>query len=152
MDDAITAPTRSAVAHVILALYGSLLAAIAFWPTPVDAGLGGLIAQLTSTLPALTYPRLEFGANILLFVPLGVLLALILPRARYLVAPLSLIVTVTVECVQAIALDQRTPSVMDIVANTTGACLGLLLVAVIAAARRPAPARTRTAEPAEIED
>lgn len=140
MDDAITAPNtpaaRGVVAPVILAVYGVLLAAIAFWPTPVDAGAGGLLSQLTHAVPLLTYPRLEFGANILLFLPLGALLALILRRARWLAVPLAVAVTVTVESVQAVALAQRTPSFLDIVANTVGAGLGLMLVVVMTAARR----------------
>lgn len=142
MDDAITAPARAVIPRVILAAYGTLLAAIAFWPTPVDEGLRGLISQLTRALPAVTYSRLEFGANILLFVPLGVLLALILPRARSLVAPLALVIAVAVECVQAVALAQRTPSVPDVVANTIGAALGLIAVIVVGmvAARRTARA------------
>jgi VanZ family protein len=118
------------VARVLLTLYAVALALIAVWPTPVDAPAAPLLGRLIRVIPWLTYNRIEFGANILLFVPLGLLLALILTH-RYLILPIALVTTVTIESVQAILLSLRTPSVMDILANTTGACLGLLLVALI---------------------
>jgi VanZ family protein len=121
--------TRS-VARVVLTLYGLGLAMIALWPVPVDSGASRLLRRLTQVLPALTYERIEFSTNILLFVPLGVLLMLIL-RRRYLILPIAIAVTVAIECTQALLLDERTPSVLDIVANTAGACVGLLFVAVV---------------------
>lgn len=141
MDDA-TSPRRSrSAARAWLALYAALLAGIALWPAPIDSGLGPFLARIGEVFPLLTYTRIEFAANILLFVPLGLLLAMILPRTRYLVIPLSIVTTVTVESIQAIALDLRTPSVMDIVANTTGACIGLVLAAFIESLRRGAVRR-----------
>jgi glycopeptide antibiotics resistance protein len=59
-----------------------------------------------------------------------VLLALILHQ-RFLVVPIAVVTTVAIESVQGIALSLRTPSVMDIVANVTGACIGLLLVTAV---------------------
>jgi VanZ family protein len=118
------------VARILLTLYAIALAMIAVWPTPVDAPAAPLLQRFIRAIPWLTYDRIEFGANILLFVPLGLLLALILTH-RYLILPVALVTTVTIECVQAILLSERTPSVMDILANTTGACLGLLAVVFI---------------------
>ncbi|MFT4307662.1 MAG: VanZ family protein [Microbacterium sp.] len=110
-------------------VYALVLAAIAVWPTPVDGDAGPLLAFLRRVVPALTYARVEFGANILLFVPFGILLALILRRSRYLVLPIAFVTTVAIESVQGIVLALRTASVLDVVANTVGACVGLLLVA-----------------------
>lgn len=120
--------TRVGVPRILLVAYVVVLAAIAFWPTPVDRGAGPLLRLVTKTIPFLTYPRIEFGANILLFVPLGVLLTLVLATRRWLVMPLAFLSSVTIECVQAIALSERTPSVLDIVANTAGACVGIVIV------------------------
>lgn len=117
------------VVRVVLAGYTVALALIAFWPTPVDAGLARLLAALTRRLPVLTYERIEFLANIAMFVPLGVLLAIVLVRSRALVLPIVFVTTFLIECVQALLLPERTPSVMDIVANTAGGCMGLLAVA-----------------------
>lgn len=121
--------TPSSTPRVLLGVYGVALAVIALWPQRVDDGAGPLLDSLSQWIPILTYDRIEFAANILLFVPLGVLLALIL-RSRYLVVPISLIATVTIESLQALLIDTRTPSVLDIIANLTGACVGLAVVAL----------------------
>ena len=123
------------IARLILVVYGTVLALIGFWPSPVDAPAGPLLRGVTRALPWATYARIEFGANILLFVPLGVLLALIL-RQRYLVLPIAFVTTVAIESLQALVLARRTPSVMDIVANVTGACIGLLIVVFLEWSRR----------------
>lgn len=123
-----------ALARVVLTLYGIALAMIALWPVPVDSGASGLLRRVTDLVPALTYARIEFSANIVLFVPLGVLLMLIL-RGRYLTLPIAFVVTVAIECSQALLLDKRTPSVLDIIANIAGACVGMLIVAVVESMR-----------------
>jgi len=135
--------TTRSVARVVLTLYGISLAMIALWPVPVDQGAAGFLQRVGRVLPMLTYPRIEFSANILLFVPLGVLLMLIL-RRRYLILPIAIVVTVAIECSQALLLDKRTPSVLDIIANTAGACLGMLIVAAVESWRgRDRPERMR---------
>lgn len=122
------APARRRVASVpvmVLTGYLVVLALIAFWPTPVDAGVAPLLEALSRRLPALTYHRVEFTANVALFVPFGVLLPLIV-RSRDLVLPIAIVATVTIECGQAAFLTARVPSVLDIIANTAGACVGML--------------------------
>ena len=127
--------------RVLLGLYVFVLTLIALWPAPVDGAARPFLRLIGRAVPMLTYARIEFGANFLLFVPLGMLLALIL-RRRYLLAPIALVATVTIESIQALIIDKRTPSVMDIIANLTGACLGLLIVAFIEWRRaRRVPAR-----------
>ncbi|GAA1944316.1 VanZ family protein [Microbacterium deminutum] len=111
-----------------LALYSVVLAAIAFWPVPVDRGSGGMLRAISAAVPWLTYDVIESSANVLLFVPLGILLALVLPRRRWLVVPIALAVTVVIECGQALFLHQRTASVRDVVANLIGAVIGLAIV------------------------
>lgn len=125
--------TRDPRAYLLA--YTLLLTGIAFWPVPVDQGAGPLLRLITQAIPALTYERIEFAANILLFVPLGLLLTLILVRNRWLVLPVAFLATVTIECVQALLLDARTPSALDIVANTAGACIGILIAVLIDALR-----------------
>ncbi|WP_353114323.1 VanZ family protein [Microbacterium sp.] len=113
-----------------------LLGLVAFWPEHVDKGISPLLARVTKAIPFITYDRMEFGANIALFLPFGVLLALLLSRRRYLVLPISFLASLAIESVQALLLPGRTPSVMDIVANTAGACVGLLAVELIQLRRR----------------
>ena len=124
-----TKPMRNP--RTYLAIYLAILTAIAFWPSPVDQAAGPLLRLITHLIPALTYPRIEFAANIALFIPLGLLLTLIFTTKRWLVTPIAFLATVTIECVQALALGARTPSLLDIVANTAGACVGILLAALI---------------------
>lgn len=114
-----------------LIAYGMILACIAFWPVPIDSGAGPLLRAITKAFPALTYSRIEFVANIALFIPLGLLLTLIVQRSRWLILPIAFLATVTIECVQAVALGARTPSILDIIANTTGACIGILIAVII---------------------
>lgn len=118
------------IARILLAAYIIALTLIAFWPVPVDRGAGRLLRFITSLIPALTHSRIEVLANVVLFLPLGVLLAIILSRSRYLVLPIALLATVTIEGGQHFFLGERTSSLYDILANTTGACLGLVCVAI----------------------
>src|SRR4051794_40584792 len=114
------------IARWLLVLYVVAVAVVAIWPTPVDADAGPLLEQIIRAFPWLDYDRIEFAANILLFLPFGVLLALIMKR-RYLILPIAIMATVTIESTQAIFLDDRTASLTDVIANVTGACIGLLL-------------------------
>lgn len=142
--------TARSVARVVLTLYGISLAMIALWPVPVDSGAARFLGRLIRLVPVLTYPRIEFAANMVLFVPLGVLLMLIL-RRRYLILPIAIVVTVAIECSQGLLLDKRTPSLLDIIANTTGACLGMLIVAAVQS-WRARPVRERMPAAARSDD
>lgn len=132
--------TRATVVKLLLAFYAAAVAVIAFLPVPVDRGVSPGLHRFLRYIPWLKYEHVEFGANIVFFIPFGALLALLISR-RYLVVPAAMIVTVTIESVQSIALKERTASVLDIVANVTGACVGLLLVELYEWSRRRSAAR-----------
>ena len=119
-----------------LLVYAIALAVIVFWPQHIDEGMGPLLEALNRYLPIVTPRRVEFGSNILLFVPLGILLAILLPRRRYVVMPAGFVVSLTIESMQGIFLAGRTSSVSDLIANTAGACIGLLAVEVAESIRR----------------
>ncbi|QHC62449.1 VanZ family protein [Rathayibacter festucae] len=129
-----------------------VIALITLTPAPYPAGqpsalVRGIIAFLASTpLTAwFTFDVAEFVANVLMFLPLGALIALQLPpRRRLLAAPIGLGVSVLVETIQLLALPSRVADVRDLVSNGTGALLGALLVVVLA--RLPLrPRKDRTA-------
>lgn len=128
-----------------LLFYAVVLALIAFWPSPVDAGARPFLGSIARVLPWATHARIEFAANIVLFVPLGLLLVAILPTSRYLVLPVSIVATVAIESAQALLLARRTPSVLDIVANVTGACIGMLVAVLLEARQRRTLDDTRRA-------
>ncbi|WP_109210456.1 MULTISPECIES: VanZ family protein [Microbacterium] len=121
----------------LLLVYGMALALIAFWPTPVDRGAAGLLRTISRAVPWLTYDVIEMTANIVLFVPLGILLALALPLHRGLVLPIALATTLVIESCQALFLTERTPSLRDIVANVLGASIGLALVLLLERRKLP---------------
>ncbi|RKE65092.1 VanZ family protein [Microbacterium sp. AG238] len=115
------------VARALLIGYVVVLAFVAFWPTPVDRDAGPILRAITSAVPWLTYDRIEFGANIALFVPFGCCAALGWPRWRAYVIPAGLVISVVIEAAQGVLLSQRTASVWDVVANTLGAAVGWLI-------------------------
>lgn len=126
-----------------------MVALITLWPSPVDeAGRSTLLLTL-ERLHARGWPRwvgyafVERAANVLMFVPFGALLGFLLPpRRRWLAVVLPATASVLVEVVQHLALPLRLASGWDVVANATGAALGVLLVVGIMALpkRRTAPA------------
>lgn len=84
-------------------------------------------------LPAwVNYDFIEVAANVALFVPFGLLLALSFPRALILwPTVLGLALSLSIEFTQAAFLPARFATVSDLVANTAGAFLGTGLVAFI---------------------
>jgi len=129
----------SVPARLLLAAFLVALAFIAFWPTPVDRDAGWLLGRITDAVPWLTYGRIEFGANIVLFVPLGWCATRGWPRWHALVVPAALVLSVLIEVAQGLTLAERTSSVFDVIANTAGAALGWA-TAMPWRYRRPAPA------------
>lgn len=69
----------------------------------------------------------EFAANIALFVPLGLLGALLLlPRGRWWVVLVALVVlSVGIETVQAVGVPYRRSSARDVLGNSLGAAIGV---------------------------
>lgn len=149
--------TRAARAAAVLAT-AAYLAVIGFitlgptlWRTgPTDDDYDVLSPSIW--LDPATWDHLdsrEFVANILLFVPLGVLLRASFPRATWVgVALLGAGVSTTIEVLQM--LTPRVSDPRDIVANATGALVGALLAALVAgvakvlrAPRRRTPERVR---------
>jgi len=122
-------------AGILLAVYAVATLLIAFWPEPVDRGATGLLDRIERLLPWATYGRVEFAANIVFFIPLGWLLSIVLDRSRFLVLPIGIVVTVAIEALQGEMLSARTASIHDVLANTTGTCVGMLIAAVLS--RRP---------------
>lgn len=77
---------------------------------------------------------IEFVANILIFVPLGLLLTLLLRHHWYGVM-LALALSVLAEVVQ-IVIPSRQPSLRDILANVLGAAVGAMIAWLIVLRRR----------------
>lgn len=70
--------------------------------------------------------------NCLIFIPVGAFLSLALPRLRWWhVGAAGFGLSLAVEVAQWTLLPGRSPEVVDLVANTLGAALGAVIVAVI---------------------
>lgn len=131
--------TSHKVATILAVVYFLALAAILFWPSPVDRPVDSALTQVITWLRdhgvprrVVGYSQIEFASNILLFVPFGVILTLRLPRRWWFFAVLiGAAASGAVELAQALFLPQRVPALSDIVANTSGTFLGALLVLFI---------------------
>ena len=131
------------VAVVILVLL------ITLWPTPVDPEGSRPIQDLLATLHGyglpqwFAYRELEFTANVVMFLPLGVFTGLLIPRRKIWVDAFALpMLSIAVECAQLLFLPERYPTVSDVIANSLGAWIGLALAQI-----KWTPARTSTRAP-----
>ena len=76
-------------AVVLLAGYLAALACVGFWPTPVECPAAGLLRSVLRFLQeqpltaGIRAGHVEVAANVALFVPLGVLVAMLLPARRW---------------------------------------------------------------------
>lgn len=71
--------------------------------------------------------RAEPFFNVVVFVPLGLLLPIAVPQLRWLTPLLGAQLSGTVELVQDVLLDHRSPTVEDVRWNSLGAALGFAL-------------------------
>lgn len=115
-------------------LYLALVLTATMWPTPLDAGYESAITRLLDLLHRhglpewFGYGKFEFTANIAMFVPLGFLVALILPeRGWWLVMLLIPAFSAGIEFLQGEFLAARFASGWDVVANTLGGYLGAVV-------------------------
>ena len=118
---------------------------ILFWPTrPAGDDQDWLAHWLTGLhrqgrLDWLTFAGVEFVSNLVMFVPLGALAALSRPRGGDKVALAACFgLSVFAELIQWLVLPHRTGDLRDVLANTLGAAIGIVVVALIRARRQSA--------------
>ncbi|KZX20501.1 VanZ family protein [Rathayibacter tanaceti] len=144
---------RSRLLPLATLVWLAVIALITLTPAPYPPGepnsvIRGIIAFLGST--PLTgwfdFDVAEFTANVLLFVPLGALLAAQLPpRRRLLGAVIGLGVSAVVETSQLLWLPTRVSDVQDLVSNGSGSLLGALLtIVLLRRTPRRSPRKDRT--------
>ena len=133
-----------------LVLYTVVVAVVVGWPTPVDAGAHGALDTVLDRLHAAGVPRwldydmVERTANVLMFVPLGLLLTRVTHRWWWgLLVPAAL--SGTAELTQHLLRPERFATWTDVVTNTSGAGVGVVVAVVLmrrrARGRLPLPAR-----------
>lgn len=126
-----------------LALYLAVLAALGLWLTAVDEPVRDQVEDLVEWLKAhgapesFRYGYVEAGANFLLFVPLGILVALLLRPAWWWAAGLvGLVISAGIELAQLVFLSSRTPDEIDLFMNAAGAFAGAAVGWLIHLVRR----------------
>lgn len=129
--------TPRIVIGVLLLLCLGVMLAIAFWPSPVDAGGRDTLLAIIDRLQAAGAPAwfdyrfVESAANVILFIPLGALLALELPLRFWWIAPLTTTsFSVAIELGQTL-LPERVATIADVFANAAGGLVGATIVLVI---------------------
>lgn len=110
------------------------------WPTPLDTDYAGAVDKLLAVLHRngvpewFGYNKLEFSANVVMFVPLGFLLTMILPaRVWWLALVICPALSVGIELTQATFLSERFATVADVLSNSLGAIVGALCAVVLRA-------------------
>ena len=112
-------------------IYCVTLGAIAFWPTPIDRDYSGMLNKLITAvnyqigMNVFTYAGIEFVANILLFIPLGVLIwASSINVNSILLLAVSFAGILSIEFFQKVLLEERYASALDLLANSCGVLIG----------------------------
>lgn len=118
------------------------LGLIALWPVPVDRGASVFLTRSLRQLhhwgvpPWFNYSAVEMASNVILFLPLGALVARILgPRLWWGGVAVGFLLSVLIELAQLVFLPARFASVVDVAANTAGALVGALSALLFMARR-----------------
>lgn len=125
--------TRRA-AGILLGLYLVALGFVAAWPTPVDRPVDNQLFRLLDRLQEagfgwLSYSFVQFTANLVLFLPFGLLLAALAGRGwAWLALSCAVATTFSIEFLQLQFLPARRADVADLAANSLGAAIGVALV------------------------
>lgn len=142
-------PSTSGPRHALLAVlgigYGAFLAFVVFWPSPIDQPVASTLDRAISEMhergvPAFVdYGLIEALANVMLFVPVGLLFGLAVPLRWWPVALLlGPALSAFIELAQRELLEARYATLQDVIVNSVGATLGVLLAVglrVVVAAR-----------------
>lgn len=120
-----------ALSAILLAAAFITVAFIVFSPAPPDIDGQQRLARWLAHAHQFWLPRwvtfdvVEFAANIVMFLPLGFLGAVVFPRAKRLVLAACALFSTAVELIQLVALPARQGDWHDVLANTLGAAAGI---------------------------
>lgn len=141
------------VAAVLAVPFLAGLVLLTLTPTRVEERMPALLDLVLSTAhrigwDSLDFTRLEILANVLVFVPVGIFAFVLMPRRVW---PLSVLlgpaISVGIEVAQRFLLPHRAATVNDVVANSTGALIGIVVAVVCTLLFAPRSTRTtRTLE------
>lgn len=108
------------------------------WPAPIDESFEGSVDRVLgvmhrSGIPEwFGYSKLEFTANIAMFIPLGFLVSMLLPvRLWWLAFLICPGMSAAIELTQGALLSARFATVSDVVANSIGGFAGAVFAFVL---------------------
>ncbi|WP_291881228.1 VanZ family protein [Cellulomonas sp.] len=124
-----TGPPRGRRTAAALVVYLMLVARVTLWPSPAPGETFNVVRAVVGWFSdrgwPVTYAGVEAVANVVMFLPFGVLVGLLV-RRWWIVVLLALATSATIELAQLAFLPTRVPTVQDVVLNTLGAALGVL--------------------------
>ena len=132
-------------AGVLLALYTVFMAKLTLQPAHTERHTFRLLNRVASRVSdgRLDWSQTEILANVALFVPAGLLLAIVLGRVWAGIA-VCVLASICIELAQYRFLPTRVPTIDDVRHNGLGGAIGALLawpvVHIMRSGRRPAPA------------
>lgn len=136
---------RKLLGLISLGCYLVVLLLVSAWPKPIEGQ--GFLADITNQilmfsksvtwLRWLKYDQLEALANVLLYVPLGVLLVVISDKTKlWLLCLVPIMVSLLAEGSQRLFLQDRYATANDVFLNSLGGILGLFIAASIRQLKR----------------
>ena len=138
--------------RIALAAYLVGLAAVGFWPSPVDKPISGVLASTLKFLHGfgvpnwLDYHFVEASANVALFIPLGFLTAMAFPaKAWWRLSAIGVLASFCMEVGQMLFLAARFSSLTDVVTNTFGAVIGIISARLVTRLVRLSPRKQQSA-------
>lgn len=118
--------------------YLGFVAWMTLTPSPYDEKAAGLLTRALlffarhESTTWITFDRVEFLANIAMFVPVGVFLVLLFGRKQWWIAVLfGVLMSCGIEIAQLLWLPTRFPDVRDVIANGSGTVIGVIVAEII---------------------
>lgn len=122
-------------------MYLAVVGWITLGPQPINTGNGYWLWRVLRFFSShestqwLTYDRVEFLANLAMFIPIGVFFVLLFGRRLWFLSVLSgVLLTLAIEFAQRF-IPGRVSDVRDLVANSLGTVVGVLLALVLTRAK-----------------
>lgn len=121
--------------RAVLAVYLLAVVRVTQWPTLADPGAFRALADALAWLHARGLPTVDVStvealANVVMFVPFGVLVPMAGVRPARLAVPLALAFSVAIELAQLAFWPTRVATVQDVLMNTLGAAVGVGLLVI----------------------
>lgn len=125
---------RETLAGVSLVVCMAAVLVATMWPTPLDQGFEPSVQRFLEILHRTGVPewfgyrKLEASANVVMFIPIGFLTAMLLPfRLWWIALIVCPALSVGIEMTQGALLAARFATPLDVATNSVGAVIGTMI-------------------------